>query len=86
MLDKVKWGHHNRTEITRLRAMSDEDLFDEMVSASEPDDYDGAFTGWGQFLQEVSEIVYRERKGYSYHPSNYALFNSLFGPDELYNE
>lgn len=85
ILDKVKWGHHNQAYIAELTAMSDADLFEEMIEKSVPDDHDGGFTGWGQFQQEASEIVYRDRKGYGYRPDNYALFNTLMdGPDTIW--
>ena len=80
MLDKLILGAHNEEYAEKLAAMSDDELFDEMIDRSVPDDYDGAFTGWGQFLQEYSEVTYRERMGYSYYPSNYALFNHLMWP------
>ena len=83
LLDKLELGQHNQEYADKLAAMSDEDLYEEMVGAQVPDDHDGAFTGWGQFQQEYSEIAYRERMGYKYRPDNYALFNELMIPEGM---
>jgi hypothetical protein len=83
LLDKVKWGHHNAEYIKKLRAMSDQDLFDEMVYRAVPDSHDGAHTGFGQFQMDASEIVYRERRGYAYRPDGYGLFDTLMWPEGM---
>ena len=47
--------------LTRLYNLDDNELFDELMEATQPDDYDGAFTKRARWRLIVAESIFRER-------------------------
>ena len=80
MIDKIKLTEKQRAYAETLAGLSDHELYEAVISAQMPDDYDGAFTDDGLFEQEYSDVYYHHRMGWPYHPDHYSLFNDLLIP------
>ena len=52
-----------RAIIDKLKGMSNALLFEEMLEAQEPDDYDGMFTSTASVYREATVLAVKERLG-----------------------